>query len=81
MFMLYKLTRQWFHSFEPNLIELNKGFVKIKMIPLAETDSLHIHLYIIFLSTAGQVGTPILTNISLALLHRGTLSSSLMASL
>ncbi len=68
----YKLKRQWFHSVEVNLTTLIAGFVSVAITLLAGSDNLHIQLDMRFLSTAEQVDTPTLTNIWLALLHRGT---------
>ena len=66
---------------QSNLTELNSGLVKAKTTPLAESDNLHIHLYIRFHTTGEQVATPTLTNIWLALQLLGALSSSFILSL
>ena len=79
--LAYRLKHQQFHNLEVNLTALNAGFTSVAMMLLYDSVSLHIHLYMRFLSTAGQVNTLTLTNIWLALLHRGILSSSLMPSL
>lgn len=63
--------RQLFQILEKNLTGLSAGFVRIRLF--AESNNLLIQLYIRLCSTAENV-TNALTNIWLALFHRGSLS-------
>ena len=69
------------HSLDVNLTEMRVGSVIAVTMLLADSDALHINLYIRLRSTAEQVGTPTLTNIWLALELLGALNSSLIQSL
>ena len=60
---------------------LLSGIASVIIISLFDLFNLIIKLYIKFLKTAPRVGTPLLTNKWLALVHLGSLNRILRASL
>ena len=73
--LVYRLKRQRFHYLEVNLAALIARFASVVMMLLNDSVNLHIHLYMRFLSTAGQVDTSTLTRPYYApveLFHQGS---------
>lgn len=63
------------------MTELRTGFNRTAIKSFSDSDALHTNAKIRLRKTAGQVGTPTLTNIWLALELLGALSKSLVPSL
>ncbi len=81
IYKTYRLRVQCFQKQDVYLVSLLETSAMDTIIIFLDPTSLHMNLYIQFLKTALKVGTLLETNISLALLLLGILSTILSASL